>query len=66
MTIDELLDHLRDECARSGSQVSWAKAHDLAPAYLNDVLNRRREPGGKVLAALGVRKMVWYTREAAK
>ena len=40
-----------------GSQTaaSWAKANRISPQYLSDVLHRKREPGPKVLKALGVR-----------
>jgi hypothetical protein len=33
-----------------------------APAYVNDVLNERREPGDKILEALGIERIVTYRR----
>ena len=49
MTTEEMKALLRQACAQAGSQVAWAKAHDLGAAYVSDVLNGRREPGAKIL-----------------
>jgi len=54
MTKDELRERLREECYRAGSQTAWCKIHRIAPGYVSDVINGRRAPGAKVLAALGL------------
>ncbi len=50
----EVVAELRRSCTRAGSQQSWAKAHGVSPAYVSDVLTGRRDPGGKILAPLGL------------
>lgn len=54
---------LRRACKHTGSQAAWAKAHDLGAAYVSDVLNGRREPGAKMLRALGLRRITCYRKE---
>lgn len=44
----------------AGSQAAFARDHGMSAAYLNDVLNGRREPGQKVLDAVGAEKIVSY------
>lgn len=48
------------------SQVAWAKAHGVSPAYVSDVLAGRREPGKLVLDALGLERVVTYRRKKEK
>lgn len=60
MTKEQVIKLLRSACDRAGTQAAWARAHGIAPAYVNDVLNERREPGDKILAALGIERI--YTR----
>lgn len=46
---------------RHGSQKDAAKALGISAQYLNDVLLKRREPGEKLLRALGYQRVVLYT-----
>jgi hypothetical protein len=62
MTSDDVREILRQECVRAGSQLAWATAHDLAATYISDVINGRREPGMKLLAALGVERIIIYRK----
>jgi hypothetical protein len=59
----KMLDRLRDECDRLGSQEKWARLNGLTPSYLSDVLNGRTPAGPKVLAGLGLRRVVGYEAE---
>lgn len=43
-----------------GSQKAYAQAHKISEQYLSDVLNGRREPGQKILDALGIERVVVY------
>lgn len=43
-----------------GSQKTVAFNLGISPQYLNDVLKYRREPGPKILKALGLVKKVTY------
>lgn len=62
MPMDEInvLTKLEMACKRAGSQLAWAKAHGISPAYLSSVLGYERHPGPKLLAALGLRKVISY------
>lgn len=65
MTLDDVLNLLLAECEKAEGRKRWAEAHKLSPAYVSDVLNRRREPGKKILTALGVEKVVSYRKVRA-
>jgi hypothetical protein len=53
MTRAQVLTALRDAIGNT-PQSTWARAHGISAAYVNDVLAGRRAPGRKVLAALGL------------
>ena len=59
-TPDALLERLRIAIAQAGSQDAAAKRLGVSGAYLCDVMKRRREPGPKLLDALGYRRVVVY------
>lgn len=48
---------LRNRCELAGGQSRWADAHGLSVGYVNDVLSARKEPGAKLLAAIGWRRV---------
>ncbi len=59
----QLLDvyaRLRDACALAGSQGAWARAQGLSEGHVSDVLNARVDPGPKMLAALGLKRVVEF------
>lgn len=62
MTLVQVLDLLRRDCAKLGGQAAWAAAHGVSPAYVSDVLNGRREPGESILRALRLERAVTYKR----
>jgi DNA-binding transcriptional regulator YdaS (Cro superfamily) len=64
-TLFDVFVMMRAACKAAGGQAAWAEAHDMSPAYVSDVLNSRREPGPKILSALGLRKVVRYVAVAA-
>lgn len=47
-----------------GNQSAWAKANKISPAYVSDVIAGRREPGKKILSALGLERVVSYRFKA--
>lgn len=63
MVLADVLDRLKSECRRAGSQKAWAQAHGVSIPYVNDVFNGAREPGPAILAGLKVRKVVTYEDE---
>lgn len=44
----------------AGLQVAFAQYNELSAAYVNDVLRGRREPGKKILDAVGVERITVY------
>lgn len=62
MTLDELIAELKQDAATIGSQKRLALKMHVSPAYLGDVINGRKEPGPKILAAKRIRRVVSYER----
>ena len=66
MSLDEVLELLRRKCAEAGGQAAWAEAAGVSPAYVSDVLNKRREPGKSILDPLGLERHVAYRKRRTK
>ena len=64
MGSDQVRALLRRECEAAGGQAAWATSHGISAGYVSDVLSERREPGGRILAALGLVRVVDYQRES--
>lgn len=58
----QIIDLLKEQVRRAGSQNNWAVQHGLSGAYVNDVLHGRRDPADRLLDALGYEKYVVYRR----
>lgn len=61
LTLEQLRAHVRRQISGS-TQAAYAKCCGISSAYLSDVLQGRREPGSKMLAALGFERVVTYKR----
>lgn len=59
MTADEVRAILRQKLG-DGTQVDLAKSLGISPAYLSDILSGARDPGDRVLDALGLERAVDY------
>ena len=59
-SLAEVFGAIRAACRAAGSQSAWAASIGVSPQYLSDVLNCRRDPGGAILRALGLRRVVTY------
>jgi hypothetical protein len=59
-SLDDVLDILRAQVALSGSQEAFAQAAGVSQQYVGDVLRGKREPGQKILRAIGLRKVSGY------
>jgi transcriptional regulator with XRE-family HTH domain len=46
----------------NGSQAEMAEKIGVSPQYLSDVLNEKRGPGDKILAYLGLEKVITYRK----
>ena len=53
---------LRQRCAGKAKS-AVAEEMQVSPQYLSDVLAERREPGPKMLDALGLERVVTYRRK---
>lgn len=58
------VDLLRAAVDKAGTQTAFAKKHGISIAYVNDVLQGRRQPGDKILKALGLESQVTYRKVA--
>lgn len=61
MTEDEVYQRLRDAIDRAGGQRSFARQIGVTPSYINDVVNKRRLMSDRILAAIGIKRVVTYT-----
>ena len=55
---------LRERVGKS-SQVEVARELGVSPQYLHDVLKDRRQPGKKILAAMGFERLTVYVKRRA-
>ena len=62
MTKQQLIKGLYKLIEKHGTQVELAKGLQVTPAYLNDVLNDRREPNEQFLRRLKLIKVISYER----
>lgn len=60
MTKETLLQQIDRRVKRCGSQTKAADSFGISAQYLNDVLTGKREPGGKLLTAMGLERVVTY------
>lgn len=65
MTADEVRALLRKRL-KTMKQAALAKTLDISAAYLSDILSGAREPGDKVLKALGLRRETSYVEGKAR
>lgn len=61
---DDMIAMVHAECA-DGNQKDYAKRVGISASYLSDFLNSRRDPGPKLLKALGFEDKRYY-RKAEK
>lgn len=62
-TEDDVIAMLEQEIKKAGSQAAWADNNHISRQYVSDVVNGRRSPGLKVFRALGLFRVVEYTKE---
>lgn len=63
MTYDRLLAYLERQIALSDSQDAYAKRLGISPQYLSNIVNGVRQPGKKLLSALGLEKVIAYAQK---
>lgn len=60
MTRDELTLRIHAAAKVAGSQRALAKQWDVSPSYVTDLLRGLRDPGPKILEALGIERVITY------
>jgi len=62
MNKDELISYIQSviNSRYAGLQAAFAQDNGLSAAYVNDVLRCRREPGKKILDAVGIERITVY------
>ena len=64
MKYEQFIIRLREMASEMGSQKALAEKLGVTQSYLSDVLNGRREPGPKMLAALGLEAEKVFKKKA--
>ena len=59
-TDEQIRDMLRQECIAAGSQLAFATRNGIGQSYVSEVLIGHRPPGGQILAALGLERVIRY------
>ena len=62
MTEDDVHQLITSLCDTAGSQAAWAKQHKMSPAYVSDVINRRRGLSKRMLKTLGIERIITYRK----
>lgn len=57
---------LEQQIALAGHPSAFARNRGISPQYLHDVLNKRRAMSGKILTALGLKKIIEFEREVSE
>jgi hypothetical protein len=58
-----LIETVKNRIKDFGSQKAFAAHCKISTAYLNDFLQNKREPGEKILTALGFTKKTYYEKQ---
>ena len=61
MTLDDVCDALVSACAKAGGREAWGRQHGFTRAIVSSVLLRKRAPSVRLLAALGLERVVTTT-----
>jgi hypothetical protein len=59
-----VVDALAKDVSAAGSQAQWCVKNRISTAYINDVLKGRRDPGQKILDALGFEAVTLYRKKS--
>lgn len=61
MTLDDVCAALVSACAEAGGRETWGRKHGFSRAFLSLVLLRKRAPSVRMLAVLGLERVVTTT-----
>lgn len=65
LTEQQVIERLRAATSAAGGQKAFAKAHGFTPGYIHDVLHGKRAPADRILAAIGVERIVIYREQGS-
>jgi len=60
LTRDDLIALVRLEIVKARSQRNLARQWEVSPSYITDLLRGLRDPGPKILQAMGLERVVLY------
>lgn len=58
----QVVDLLREDVAREGSQAAWARKHGVPQSVVSATLSSDRDPSPQITSALGLMSVVRYIR----
>lgn len=58
LTEQEVFKRFLQSVEDAGGQRPWAAAHGFTPAYINDMVNKRRQLSDRVLSMIGVEREI--------
>lgn len=64
MNLQDIVSLLERKALAPGGQQAVARTLGISSAYLSDIIGGKRQPGKKVLNALGLECVVTYRRKA--
>lgn len=64
MNEDDVLKLLAETIEQAGNQKKFAQQHNMSEQFVSDVLRRRRQITDRMLAVLGLERVVTYRRKA--
>jgi DNA-binding transcriptional regulator YdaS (Cro superfamily) len=62
LTEQEVIEQLRSAIASAGGQRAYADVHGFTPGYVSDVMRGKRALADRILATIGVERIVTYTK----
>jgi DNA-binding transcriptional regulator YdaS (Cro superfamily) len=66
MNENDVIDTVKKAVEKAGSQAAYAGNVGVSPAYLSDIINRRRTLSGEFLAKLGLERVTSYRKHTAR
>lgn len=60
ITQDEFLKMMRKEIEVCGSQLKFSQKYEFSPAYISDVLQRKRNPSDRLASVFGYKKVTAF------
>lgn len=65
LTLYDVYRRLDTACRQAGSQSAWGKQHGMTVQFVSAVLNARKAPSPRMLAALGLQEVTRFVEVAS-